>query len=626
MVKKMSDNNDPRLNDLTEEKITDRILNKIKEINSYNDANELSNKNLLNRLKNLNEDDETIIKISSLKLTNYRFFYGDDEENNKFDFDGKNVLIYGENGSGKSSLYKAIELLTKKTIEKGYFQKEANIFVNESTDYDFNDVYIRFLFSNNVEYIFNKDSEETELFESKNLHFVEKLHIFKPMLDYKKLLRLYYTSNEKNEMNIYSILEETLRDYPLEDKTTIFEKDPFEMIVSLNKVLDEDLIEYINDFIKYFDFDFQIEKFIATFVRDKNNNTIPSVNMSVNFKDTPIVNYHTFLNEARLSALAISIYFASIKKLFSVIENDCMKLLVLDDLLISLDMSNRLKLLKILKEEFYEFQILFFTHDKELFEIYKDKLDWKKYEIYCDNSTNIPKPIIKKVDSNLQRAKYFYLTKEYDISASFLRKEFEKILKNILSEKLKNTEDTENIKLKNLIDYILPFTSDSIRILLDNLNRDTKHILNPSSHDDNRNIYSEELENTIIAIEELSKWNPQIKKILSKYNNMKLTFKDKSDKTIEYMFNLKDNLYIYKNGEQIELSKCECIGLYYYEADDKNKGIQTKRETPYSSLFEVYKAIFEYKKLKLEANYYKYFNYRNDNGEWAKLTDIMKYK
>ncbi len=39
----------------------------------------------------------------------YRFFYGDFE----LDFKGNNVLVYGENGSGKSSVYRALEFLTK---------------------------------------------------------------------------------------------------------------------------------------------------------------------------------------------------------------------------------------------------------------------------------------------------------------------------------------------------------------------------------------------------------------------------------------------------------------------------------------------------------------------------------
>ena len=43
------------------------------------------------------------MRLHKVSLENYRFF-----ENQEFDFKGKNVLLYGENGSGKSSLFYAL--------------------------------------------------------------------------------------------------------------------------------------------------------------------------------------------------------------------------------------------------------------------------------------------------------------------------------------------------------------------------------------------------------------------------------------------------------------------------------------------------------------------------------------
>jgi len=63
-------------------------------------------------------------------------------------------------------------------------------------------------------------------------------------------------------------------------------------------------------------------------------------------------------------------------------------------------MSNRLKLLNILKEQFADFQIFFFTHDKELFELYKNKMSWKKYELYLDDSEDVQKPILNPLSHN----------------------------------------------------------------------------------------------------------------------------------------------------------------------------------------------------------------------------------
>jgi AAA15 family ATPase/GTPase len=43
-------------------------------------------------------------KIERLTLHNFKFFYG----NRLLDFERKHVLLYGENGSGKSSIYWAL--------------------------------------------------------------------------------------------------------------------------------------------------------------------------------------------------------------------------------------------------------------------------------------------------------------------------------------------------------------------------------------------------------------------------------------------------------------------------------------------------------------------------------------
>ena len=125
-------------------------------------------------------------KLSSIKLSNYKFFYGDDDKTNKFDFNGKNVLIYGENGSGKSSIYRALELLTKDKIEKGYFTNESNIFEKENT------AKIKFSFTNEQEYELQSDLEDQDLYADGSFPFLRKLFIFKPMLDYKKLLKIFF--------------------------------------------------------------------------------------------------------------------------------------------------------------------------------------------------------------------------------------------------------------------------------------------------------------------------------------------------------------------------------------------------------------------------------------------------
>ncbi len=49
-------------------------------------------------------------KIKSITLRNFKFFYGTEVEyeQNKIELNQNNLLLYGENGSGKSSVYWAL--------------------------------------------------------------------------------------------------------------------------------------------------------------------------------------------------------------------------------------------------------------------------------------------------------------------------------------------------------------------------------------------------------------------------------------------------------------------------------------------------------------------------------------
>ncbi len=52
-------------------------------------------------------------KIKEIKLTNFKFFFGE----KVIKLDRKNALIYGENGSGKSSIYWGIHCFLQSTLK-----------------------------------------------------------------------------------------------------------------------------------------------------------------------------------------------------------------------------------------------------------------------------------------------------------------------------------------------------------------------------------------------------------------------------------------------------------------------------------------------------------------------------
>lgn len=76
-----------------------------------------------------------------------------------------------------------------------------------------------------------------------------------------------------------------------------------------------------------------------------------------------------YLSESHLNSLGLALFLAS-AKLFNK-EN---KFLVLDDVVTSFDASHRLRLLRLLKNEFHDWQILLLTHQRHWFQMIKKEL------------------------------------------------------------------------------------------------------------------------------------------------------------------------------------------------------------------------------------------------------------
>lgn len=135
----------------------------------------------------------------------------------------------------------------------------------------------------------------------------------------------------------------------------------------------------------------------------RNQSLIPIVR----FRDHTPPALQSFLNEGRLSALAMAIYFAA--RLISVPPNDrTLKLLVLDDLLISLDYSHRRPVLEVLADLFKGWQIILLTHDRFWFELAREQLldkPWKAIEIHEDlDKDGLLRPLVRDSDGDLVKA------------------------------------------------------------------------------------------------------------------------------------------------------------------------------------------------------------------------------
>jgi len=93
--------------------------------------------------------------------------------------------------------------------------------------------------------------------------------------------------------------------------------------------------------------------------------TVPVVQFGIQVDGQTIKRPQSYLNEAKLTQLALSVRFAA--SLVNLHQSE-IKLLVLDDLLVSLDMSNRMKVVEIiLSKKFDSYQKIIMTHDLGFF-------------------------------------------------------------------------------------------------------------------------------------------------------------------------------------------------------------------------------------------------------------------
>ena len=156
-----------------------------------------------------------------------------------------------------------------------------------------------------------------------------------------------------------------------------------------------------------------------------------SLYLQTSFYGQDIGAHHNFLNEAKLSAIALSIYFASL--LLSPKLETGLNILVLDDVLIGLDMSNRPAcLLDILKAHFSDYQIFFFTYDRAWFEMMRLRTDakiWKCLELFAGSNGVCEMPVFSNKRDNLTKAQYHLDNHDLKASVIYIRTALELVLK-----------------------------------------------------------------------------------------------------------------------------------------------------------------------------------------------------
>ncbi|MBR07894.1 MAG: hypothetical protein CMP48_09415 [Rickettsiales bacterium] len=474
------------------------------------------------------------MRITDIHICNYKAFYGD--HHISLDKDGKNLMLFGENGSGKSSLYTALLNFFLASVQK--VQVDENIFIPTSKKGTAN---IKVTIcesadaSKKTEYELTKINGEIVAGDKIDIADANKI---KGFFDYRKLLRTHM--GHKDQVDLFDILVNdilnhavnrfTKKEIGAEWKAIKYEVDELRQgahvvarVKSYIGHFNDGLTELLNSiekdtntFMGYFNSNIKVS-FGFDGVEYKGRRLVEKdhIKLNIEFFDTGIPKHQFFLNEARLSALAISIYLASIRVNPS---KGKLKILVLDDLLIGLDMSNRMPLLKIIKEHFEsDFQVVMTTYDKvwyELVQNYFGSSKWKYVEVYSkkltDNDFEIP--LIKSSEGFLDKAKYYLDEKDYKASAVYIRTEFERLVKAICEKKNLSVIYKKNQKELKSDDFwksIKEQTDIDEEIIKEvEIHRGT--VMNPFSHYDlEKPEFKKELENTIAAIEKLKTVKPR---------------------------------------------------------------------------------------------------------------------
>jgi ABC-type dipeptide/oligopeptide/nickel transport system ATPase component len=357
------------------------------------------------------------MRINRLVINDFRGFPGPADY--EFRLDGKNLLLYGENGSGKSSVFHALSEYFNRNLHAPTFNFQKNVFTKDPT-------------TNNP---LQTGKVAVEFDDNSGLHAWDIVTNRKPSsisytdaaqrfvkIDYRAMLQTNFV-HKIGTPNLYTLLVDG-----------ILKQLPVTISGGRMSTLGH-LVEIMRAAVPVRHTPRKLSA-ITTAITDVNTALIghlPAVvteangilaafgSLGIGFDLIPreikykrenkkgerltgeqidlIVNFHThkptspqhFLNEARLSALALSIFFGSIKASIPTAVTPGQpvpaKIIILDDVIIGLDMSNRLPLLKILQDHFSDWQVILMTHDRAWYEMAQIATEaygtWTCYEMHA---------------------------------------------------------------------------------------------------------------------------------------------------------------------------------------------------------------------------------------------------
>lgn len=482
--------------------------------------------------------------IEKLKIKGFKAFPGEFE----LKLDGKHLLLYGENGSGKSSIYYALHCLFQSPFKqdggKKYFDKNnPQNLVNITSSEDDNFIEIVFMPPHIFIYRVDKKGYNTEL-DGGGKPIPGNLYnnVF---INHKFISNIASCRNSE-DIDLFPVFYKDIFPYILVRNGRQILGDVYEKIINnpSRKKGYKDYIEFLNQETKYCigNMNLNISDIYNNYFRNEGDGKL---NIQLIFKDTPdIINdepiyywgrydyrtykeivanevvarrttYKTFIephiglkieevqldgnsrpidkpqtyfNEAKLTAIALAIRFS----VLDLISDANGRFLALDDFLISLDMSNRARVVDYILKISDKYNVYMFTHDLGLFRYVANCVkrteqhqDWTYMRLYYDAKKRTPVLIDEDWSYILKAERYFDIC-DYETSAIYLRKALEKCISERLPNELKKNVGEKFLTLATLWKTLKTFYADHKINIPDEYQyifEDSKLlILNPAAH------------------------------------------------------------------------------------------------------------------------------------------------
>lgn len=481
------------------------------------------------------------LRIDKLSLCNFRAF----PHSVDLDLASKNLIVYGENGAGKSSVFEALRnfFATRPSPVASF----RNVFSGRP-DADFK---VAVTFGDGTPAVtWSANRHPTSLLQADPR--VTEAALRKSCLDYRALLDTNYLHGVKRP-NLFDItVSALLADFPItieggtvktisqlwadigRTKPSNFNSslDPVQKAcIAFNEGLRTALDALHPRLITLAGamlgpaIDIRPFNFVgATYQHEwwKRDRIIKGLELypDIAFHGYGVDTPQLFLNEARLSALALAMYLGG--RLACVpATGDRLKLLVLDDVLIGLDHDNRIPVLNLLMNHFSDWQVVLLTHDKVWFDMARQFFDasndWTWAEIYADGDGGRATPSIKRPNGNIVRAALdecaaLLAANSISAAATSARRAFEWALK-LFCEKRRvkvpftmSQKDNDTEVLMNGLDAWVNIPGNNRALLtpiIASLRMYRAGVLNPQTHANAPNPSRPEVEGAVDAIRRL---------------------------------------------------------------------------------------------------------------------------